>query len=658
MIRRTIQFCLLAGMSWLLLACGSVQPTSDSTLVAVTPAGSTTDTGAVQEGEDIQIDADRDVVSIFRRGEESPKRLPAPQRDILNVNEGVNVNEAGRAILRFSDLLTVEVLRQGRLEVRELPPDGQPAFIRVLETRGTFLNNFNTEAAVEQRFTLETEFATITATGTEFLVASEPGNSLEWVIGLNAAPNALELTADGTTKTVQTNIGRWIAPFGEPSPGITYDQQAVNNWLQNAQAGISQQEIGEVLWPQANKVVNTTSMPSAVQTGQTYTLNDVQMTLASAGTPTYSKQDCNGDGIEDLVVQNGRLELDFRQVLARVRALDVTVINLDQPNSGSLTALDPGRQVIGTTSLTLGPGQGKILSLYSPTKPFHYAELTLTNGCFLGLSLTPPDTTGAPPPQRPAVTNWQGQTSQPQPVTPQPSTTRPSANGQIEANPIGANAYQNPIIIDGDSNDWITLLRASGVSWTVFDTIVYNPNGTCANQYPSTTRQNRVDLRGQVIFAYDEDYLYVAFLVDDDGYVSYNGNDERFFLGDAPQLLLDMDLAGDYNDDLVNQDDLQVDFHPGVCQPGLNTRAALWQLETRTSRLFQNARVRASSTDSGYFLEATLLWAALDFEPQPGATLGVAASISDNDTSGTNNQECMIQPPLSAIGKIPPHGGL
>ncbi len=635
MISRIIQFFLLAGMSWLLLACGSVQPTSDSTLVTVTPAGSTTDTEAAQEGEDIQIDADRDAVSIFRRGEESPKRLPAPERDFLNVNDGVNVDERGRAILRFADLLTVEVMRQGRLEVRELPPDQQTPFLSVLETGGAFLNDFDAGEAINRRFTIETEFATITATGTRFLVAREPDNSLEWVIGLEAAPNTLEVTADGITKMVQTNIGRWIAPFGEPSAGISYDQQAVNNWLQNAQAGITQQEIGEVLWPQANSVVDTTSMPSAVQIGQTYTLGDVQMTLDSAGTPTYSKQDCNGDGIDDLVVQNGRLELDFRQVLARVRALDVTVINLDQPNSGSLTALDPGRQIIDTTSLTLGPGQGVILSLFSPTKPFHYAELALSNGCFLGLSLTPPGTTGDPPPPRPAVTNWQGQ-------TPQPSITRPPANGQIEANPIGTTAYQNPINIDGDLNDWATLLRASRISWTVFESIVYDPNGTCANQYPGTTRQNRVDLRGQVAFAYDEDNLYVAFLVDDDGYVSYNGNDERFFLGDAPQLLLDMDLAGDYEDDQVNQDDLQVDFHPGVRQPGLNARAALWQLETRTSRLFQAAQVSASSTNSGYFLEAALPWEALDFEPQPGATLGVAASISDNDTSGTNNQECMI----------------
>lgn len=641
MISHIIQFSLLAGMSWLLLACGSVQPTSNSTLAAVTPADSTTESRAVQEGKVAQIDADRDEVSISRSGQD-PEKLPAPQRDFLDVNDGVGVDETGRAILRFSDLLTVQVLRQGKLEVRELPLDEQTPFISVLETGGAFLNDFDAGAAIDRRFTIETDFATITATGTEFLVVSEPGNSLEWIIGQNAAPDILEVTADGTTKTVQTGVGRWIAPFGEPSAGITYDQQAVDNWLQNVQAGISQQEIGEVLWPQADMVVNTTLMPPAVQTGQTYTLNDIQMTLDSAGAPTYSKQDCNGDGIEDLAVQNGRLEFDFRQVLARVRALDVTVINLDRPHSGSLTALDPGRQVIGTTSLTIGPGQGEILSLYSPTRPFHYAELTLTNGCFLGLSLTPPSTTGTPPPQRPAVTNWQGQTSQPQPVTPQPSITRPPANGQIEANPIGANAYQNPIIIDGDSNDWITLLRASGTSWTVFDIIVYNPSGTCANQYPGATRQNRVDLRGQVAFAYDEDSLYVAFLVDDDGYVSYNGNDERFFLGDAPQLLLDMDLAGDYEDDRVNQDDLQVDFHPGVRQPGANARAALWQLETLTSRLFQAAQVSASSTNSGYFLEATLPWQALDFEPRPGVTLGVAASISDNDTSGTDNQECMI----------------
>ena len=41
-------------------------------------------------------------------------------------------------------------------------------------------------------------------------------------------------------------------------------------------------------------------------------------------------------------------------------------------------------------------------------------------------------------------------------------------------------------------------------------------------------------------------------------------------------------------------------------------------------------------------LETAVPWTALGVEPQPGLVLGLAASVSDDDTEAENDQECMI----------------
>jgi hypothetical protein len=107
---------------------------------------------------------------------------------------------------------------------------------------------------------------------------------------------------------------------------------------------------------------------------------------------------------------------------------------------------------------------------------------------------------------------------------------------------------------------------------------------------------------------------------------------------------LDVDLAGDFDENKVNEDDRQVDLLPGTDGPGDAPRVALWRLgpDRPTSQEFTEAMVAAAPTDSGYFLEAALPWKYMDFAPRPGARLGIAASVSDNDTPETNVQECMI----------------
>lgn len=771
-----VQLIILAGLLGLLPACGAavqVEPTPAPVRVEPAPVADLPEPGPARANT-VTTEASRDGVFTVRSNQR--QALLSPQQATLGVGEGVDVDANGRAILRFEDLLTVEVLREGQLVLQELSADDESAFITVLQNAGTLLNDFNSQQQIERRFTVLSEFAVITATGTRFLVVNESNSPLEWVVALDAAEEDLEVTAEGVTKPVASGVARWIAPIGEPSAGISANMASVDQWLEGLRSGQAQREIGEVLWSPADVLADTSALTELPEPGQVFDLQNgapgaVQLTLDSQGlfgSPTYTLEDCNDDGLLDIVIQAGKLLFDFRPVLARVRALDVTVLNRDQPGSGSLRVLDPGRSDIASRTLEVGPGEGQVFSQRSD-QPYHYAELALTNGCFLGFSLTPPEPSGDPGEPRPAVADLEGQASTVPPAAPfvridQPADgsgntingfvlsgeasvpferqltlrietaggepirqeplyveggdyggppgffraevlvdyplpaevrlrvqdisardgsvvaedsvllrpllpapgqeqggkppagddddddldqeqgsgeppERLAGNGRLVATLLGPAGYDTRIEIDGNLQDWAVLNRLAGEQWTELATTVYDDG--CANLYPNSPA-GAADLAGRVRFAYDRTSLYVAFLADDEGYVPYSGDDQRFFRGDSPQLLLDTDLAGDFEDNQVNADDLQVDLLPGQRAPGYLPRAGLWQLESLTARDFSEARVGAAQTNSGYFVEAALPWKVLGIEPRPGLRLGLVASLSDNDTPGTNVQQCMI----------------
>ena len=142
----------------------------------------------------------------------------------------------------------------------------------------------------------------------------------------------------------------------------------------------------------------------------------------------------------------------------------------------------------------------------------------------------------------------------------------------------------------------------------------------------------------------------------DDAYVTYSGSGHSYFLGDSPQLLLDLNLASDFTDSQNNDDDIQLDFFPGLSAPGDRPEIAIWSLGSNPleSRILTEGQIAVQNLNTAnnrlalqnypvyYFLEAAVPWSALHIVPQPGLHLGLAASVSDNDTAGTNVQECML----------------
>ncbi len=609
------------------------------------------------------------VETVARTGQRTPL-APLQERN-LSVGEGVNVDAKGHAILKFADLLLVEVLRNGNLQVRQFVQDDSSALIDFGVAAGVVVGDFNPQQAINRRLTITTDFVRIDVAGTRFLLAREEETPLWWVVGLDARPEHLQVTTAGVTKSVVTGQARWMAPIGEPSAGIAADMDNVQRWLEIARGGGEQPELGEVLWPQADVIATPGPLDALPPAGEPFPLAGVVLTLDPEGlfgAPYYALADCNGDGNRDIVMVGGRLHFDFRPVLARVRAFDVTLWNNSGPGQGRLIVFNPAREPMNQRPVAIGAGQADVVSLRSePGRPYHYATLELVDGCFLGFSLTPPQADGTPRPAvemvppTPKATSTPTLPSTPTPTPPStptptlmptPPDIRPKDQGLMEALPVaGIGGYDVDIFIDGSVKDWLTLADLSGMPATPIEAIVFDRN--CQARF-SPNFGPEDDLSAAVWFAYDADYLYTAFAVGDEGFVPYTGPDLRFFLGDAPQLLLDLDLRGDYYDAGLNDDDWQIDFHPGLPQQDLPPRAVLWQLRNQRPRELVEAVIAVGPLvatsplthlprdTQGYFLEAAVPWKILEVAPRPGLALGVVAAVSDNDTPRTNGQECMI----------------
>lgn len=422
--------------------------------VTVTPSAPPTVTPASLTAF-VQADADRNTV-FLQRQTAAPQPLPAPTSAQIEAGDGLAVDETGRAILRFSDFLTVEMLRQGGLQVREMAISEQSALALLAQSGGAFVNNLaQAEERLGHRVEIDSEFARITATGTEWLLVKERNTPLEWVIGLDGATNDLTVAANGIEKYAPTGVAYWIAPIG--GPGIPIRYLPVDGWLNDARNGRVTREIGDILWPQADVITDTRSIGTYTETVSSSNQTPPVVVLENAilelhpNDPArpYGLQDCNNDGVLDIYMEQGFIRFDFRGMPYRVRALDVQVLKSGQSDI-SLTAYNPNNEDIPVGWDEL---DDQLLSLRTDMRlqatepyqePFHYAVLELNPGCFLGFSLTPPNADGSPGLPRwpvPLTTGIATATATPTATNSAASTPTPTHSATVTPTPTQTNSF-------------------------------------------------------------------------------------------------------------------------------------------------------------------------------------------------------------------------
>lgn len=411
MKRRIALTSLLGLMLLIVVACAipgdpgadpSVDPAASANRAAVQAGAVPEAAPAMQAGAgQVEVEAYREQVTLLQGGVE--EELPWNQTATLAAGDGVNVDEQGLARINFDPLPLLELSRAGQLVVSEQEPS---VLTRVSLHFGALFSSHRPTQPGDV-LSVETDYAIVKVTGTELLVVRENNTPLEWVLTLDAhTTDAVTVASKSGTAPlpVPSGLARWIAPIGEPGPEVPFDQAAVTAWLQQVRDGAAVPEIGRVLWPTAALTSTMRPIESLPPMGEPFALEGVTLTLESGA---YELEDCNGDGIEDVALKNGVLRMDFRGLLARVGYLETDVINRAAAGTGWLRVFNPAYDPIDVNLLDSVPGQTSTLRLDAdqplnlpadqlPGQPYHYAELALSDGCFIRFGTTPASPAAGP----------------------------------------------------------------------------------------------------------------------------------------------------------------------------------------------------------------------------------------------------------------------
>lgn len=148
------------------------------------------------------------------------------------------------------------------------------------------------------------------------------------------------------------------------------------------------------------------------------------------------------------------------------------------------------------------------------------------------------------------------------------------------------------------------------------------------------------DLTGNLMAAWDDDYLYLGIWVVDNRYVQ-NASGEALFLGDSLEVLFDADVAGDFYDRRLSQDDFQLGISPGSPVPGQDPEAYLWFPKSQAGRR-SKVQIAAAATTNDYSVEVAIPWSIFGILPGRGLHFGFVFSISDNDNLDKDVQQSMV----------------
>ena len=283
--------------------------------------------------------------------------------------------------------------------------------------------------------------------------------------------------------------------------------------------------------------------------------------------------------------------------------------------AAALACAVPGETNPNTAAATLDTAVQQTVAAGTP-RPTVPVPPTLTPAPAINVTLQWPTDTPGPATLAPADTAQPAATSQPAAATPTVGAlSRPGSE-------FHAIHFSTPPTIDGYFTDWGDLANTINAA-------VYRPENWTGP----------ADNSAAFALGWDASALYLAIHVTDDAHVQTQLG-ALIFKGDSVELLLDSDLGGDFASATLSGDDYQIGFTPGENKIG-GPDAYLWFPASQAGR--PNATVSAHGDEGGgFYLEASIPWSVFNVAPSAGGRFGFAASVSDNDTPGTAEQQSMI----------------
>lgn len=241
---------------------------------------------------------------------------------------------------------------------------------------------------------------------------------------------------------------------------------------------------------------------------------------------------------------------------------------------------------------------------------------------------TVPPTSTALAPQSPLIA---AETIMPVPLdftTPEPvegeTVTAEAVEPGIRPGPsVVAEFLDVPPTIDGDIGDWPMTMYL--MNYVVRGVEFY------ADEY---------DLLGEFKIAWNMEYLFIGVIVRDTRFAQ-NATGAQLYMGDSIELLLDVDVAGDFDVNTLSDDDYQLGFSPGNLYESGAPEAFLWAPYERAAAL-EGVHIGGRLTDDGWMIEVAFPWSVTGITPGDGMHLGFLLSVSDNDSITDNAQHSVI----------------
>ena len=269
---------------------------------------------------------------------------------------------------------------------------------------------------------------------------------------------------------------------------------------------------------------------------------------------------------------------------------------------------------------TATPGRATVTSLPpTPTPGVTTPAPPTPTPVIIVVTATPMPATDTPIPLKPT----------PVPPSPTPTLTQAEREARVagrlrlrqgNGDTIFAYRTERPPYIDGDLGEW----RDKSYS-------IQNP------VFKSENWEGWWDLSGTFFIAWDADHLYLGVEVTDDQHIQ-NESGRTMYKGDDIEIQLDAQLEADFVKDELSDDDHQIGLSAGNFADR-SPEAYVWLPSESSGTMIE---IAARQTADGYVLEAAIPWWVLGVQPQPERAYGFALSLSDNDTPGSSEQECMI----------------
>ena len=245
----------------------SIPMTDTPTPVVDTPTPTVvTHTPTPTPGRAADLLAERSQVQCRHPGQ-AAEDVAVGDHEPVATGDQINTDQTGLGILTFADFLRVEVFRQTGLQVKAAPDPNAPPIVKLYLALGTTLQGLQRKAGQRVDVTTDTDWATIRAVATTYLIAMDD-SEITWVVVFDGET---EVKAQGQTVIVRTGQATLVKPRKAPEPPFYVEMGPVDDWVRRAIQG---EEVG----PIESVIVTPTPVPTPTPLTATLVVPEVIVT--------------------------------------------------------------------------------------------------------------------------------------------------------------------------------------------------------------------------------------------------------------------------------------------------------------------------------------------------------------------------------------------